>query len=126
MVAEGMAVKDIATEKKEAMKLMQWARLHPLIKHLIFKINNEGSHSSIHGYHNKLEGILPGVSDYMLPLARGSWHGLFLELKREKGYTISPAQLDWVKRMRENGYAAGFVFGADHAIRVIERYLVAK
>lgn len=116
-------MKDIATEKKEAVKLVQWARLNYQIKKLLFKINNEGSKNSLDGYQNQLEGVLKGVSDYFLPLPKGKYHGLWVELKRTKGGKVSPEQLEWIGLMRENGYAAGVCYGADHAIKVIERYL---
>ena len=120
-----MAVKGIVIpkEKLEGQKLTAWARQNYLIKKLFFKINNEGSKNSLDGWQNQLEGVLAGVSVYFLPLPKGKYHGLFLELKRTKGGKVSALQVEWVKLMRENGYAAGICYGADHAIEVIERYL---
>lgn len=55
---------------------------------LLFHIPNGGARgdnarsNAIRGAAMKAEGVKPGVYDLLLPVARGSWHGLFIEMKK--------------------------------------------
>ena len=79
----------------------------------------------------KQEGLKPGVPDMCLPIPKGKWHGLYIELKRlslkpktarSKG-GVSDAQDEWHIRLRIQGYAVAVCYGADDAILTISRYL---
>jgi hypothetical protein len=59
----------------------------------------------------------------MLPVARGGYHGLFIEMKRQKGGTVSPTQRDWIEYLLAQGYQAVVCRGFDAAREVIEQYL---
>ena len=56
-------------------------------------------------------------------MARCGYHGLKIELKRIRNYTITQEQKDWIIKLNEQGYAAVFCYGWEHAWRVIENYL---
>lgn len=68
------------------------------------------------------EGILPGVSDMFLPVAKNGKHGLFIELKYS---TNKPTleQENFLNGMAENGYATAVCWSAESAIKVISTYL---
>lgn len=70
----------------------------------------------------KKEGMLAGVSDIMLPVARQGWHGLYAELK-VKGGRLSDSQKWWIAEVTRQGYMAVVCFGWLEAKVVIERYL---
>jgi len=70
----------------------------------------------------KREGVLSGVSDVMLPVARNGWHGLYVELK-VKGNTTSPSQKWWIAEMYKQGYLAVVCFGWVEAKDALEGYL---
>ena len=70
----------------------------------------------------KREGVLAGVSDIMLPVSRGGYHGLYVELK-VKGNTTSPSQKWWIEQVTKQGYLAKVCFGWVEAKKVIEGYL---
>ena len=70
----------------------------------------------------KREGVLAGVSDIMLPVARNGWHGLYVELKI-KGGRLSDSQKWWIMRVTEQGYMAKVAFGWVEAKGIIEGYL---
>ncbi len=70
-------------------------------------------------------GVRKGVHDYLLPVARGKYHGLWLELKpdikpKPKATTEQKA---WREKMRGQGYAAVIVIGWESAIEVMLAYL---
>ena len=70
----------------------------------------------------KREGVLAGVSDIMLPVARKEWHGLYIELK-VKGGRASSSQKWWLGEVTKQGYLARICFGWVEASEVIKKYL---
>ena len=73
----------------------------------------------------KKEGMKPGVPDMFLPVSRGGFHGLFIELKVGKNQP-SEAQLEMIDSLRDQGYLVRVVWGKDAAIRLICEYLGIK
>jgi hypothetical protein len=71
----------------------------------------------------KREGRKAGVPDLVLPVARHGYHGLFIEMKRQRGGTVSPEQREWHTALREQGYAVYVCKGAFAAITVLTAYL---
>lgn len=72
----------------------------------------------------KSEGLRPGVPDLCLPVVRGEWHGLFIEMKKAGGIT-SKEQREFIRGVLEQGYEAVICHSADEAIETLERYLNA-
>ena len=90
---------------------------------LLYHIPNEGKRSVKTGARMKAEGLKKGVPDVCLPVARGGCHGLYIELKRQRGGTVSELQKEWITALTEQGYKAVVCRGADEAIKVIKEYL---
>ena len=88
----------------------------------MYHIPNEGKRSQSAGARLKREGLKPGVPDLCLPVARGTYHGMYIELKRI-GETARKEQEQWITGLREQGYAAFVCQGWDSARRLIEDYL---
>ena len=63
-----------------------------------------------------------GVPDLCLPVPRGEYHGLYIELKKEDG-KASPEQLWWGEKLLEQGYFWEVCHGWTSAVRVIQWYL---
>ena len=72
------------------------------------------------------QGMKPGVPDIMFPVARGGYHGLWIEMKRKDGGRLSPEQRWWQKALLEEGYAVAVCKGFDEARETIEWYLRLK
>ena len=70
----------------------------------------------------KREGVLAGVSDIMLPVARQGFHGLYIELKVKGGRT-SFSQEWWIFEVAKQGYLAKVALGWIEAKVIIEEYL---
>lgn len=71
----------------------------------------------------KAQGVIPGIPDLCLPVARGGYHGLYLELKKAKGH-VSNDQWEIMEALHEQGY---FVRISNHlgtALEIIENYLL--
>lgn len=73
----------------------------------------------------KAEGLRPGVCDLMLPVARGGYHGAFLEMKAIGG-RLSDNQREFIAGVEAQGYWTAVCYGADEAIEQIEFYLAME
>ena len=71
----------------------------------------------------KRAGNKQGVPDILVDVARQGFHGLRIELKREKGGVVSDEQSDWHERLREEGYRVVVAKGRYEAIAAIKEYL---
>ena len=69
------------------------------------------------------EGVKRGVPDIILPIPRGSYHGLMIEMKRERGGVMTEEQKWWIDQLVEQGYSASVYHGAESAIKTIEWYI---
>jgi len=70
---------------------------------------------------NKLSGHSNGFPDLFFPEPRGKWHGLFIELKTEKG-VLSKEQFEWLVELRVRDYRAECCKGFERAKEVIDDY----
>ena len=112
---------------------MQWARRHayqyPELR-LLHAIPNGEKRSRSVANRLKLEGVSPGVPDLFLPAARASHdgtqrHGLYIELKRQRGGSVSAEQKAWHVELRAQGYEVVIAKGWEAAVAAIRRYLGA-
>ena len=71
----------------------------------------------------RAQGVKSGVPDLCLPVARGGNHGLYIELKRQRGGRISEEQVRWINGLLKQGYAAAICKGWQEAADVIIDYL---
>ena len=114
----------VPTESVEQQRLFQWARMasgaHPELR-LMYKIPNEGKRSVVAGAMLKRAGMRPGFPDLFLPRPRGKYHGLFIEMKYDRGKT-SKDQEEWISLLRGEGYACAVCYNASEAIEIIEKY----
>ena len=112
----------IPTEHQEQCRVIEWCDQHPVAKH-IFAIPNGANKSPATAAKFKREGLRKGVPDLFLPVARSSYHGLFIEMKRTKGGRSSLEQSDWCHNLRVFGFEVLVCHGADKAIAMIQSYL---
>ena len=52
----------------------------------------------------KSQGVKPGVPDLVLPVARGGYFGMYIEMKRQRGGSLSPDQKWWRDQLIDQGY----------------------
>jgi hypothetical protein len=116
-------------EHQEQKALFKWAALlSPQLPglELLFAIPNGGHRHLLVAKKMKAEGVKTGVPDMCLPVARGRYHGLFIELKRAKGGKASENQKRWLKALRDQGYLAKVCHGWVEAKNLIEKYLEGR
>lgn len=89
---------------------------------LMFHIPNGSKRDIVTGYNLKQQGLKAGLPDICLPVARGQYHGLYLELKSERG-RLQENQRAWLDALSRQGYKAVTAYGFDEARVAIEEYL---
>jgi hypothetical protein len=115
------------TEEQHQIAVMSWAEKQaeegrPELA-LLFHIPNGGHRNRVTAIKLKAMGVKPGVSDLLLPVARGGYHGLWIEMKKPKGRKATEDQDGWLLHMKEQGYMTGVCVGFEEAKRLIEAYL---
>jgi len=114
------------TEHQEQCAVIQWCALHEMRwpeLWLIHAIPNGGDRHIAVAAKLKAEGVKPGVPDLFLPVPKGRYHGLYLEMKRKDGGRTTETQKRWHQGLFVQGYCFRVCKGADAAIKVIEAYL---
>ena len=69
----------------------------------------------------KATGYKKGFPDLFIYEPRGSYHGLAIELKTQKG-RLSESQAIWITRLATRGYMARICKGFDEAKNSIDQY----
>ena len=102
---------------------VRWFRLaYPQHHHNLFAVPNGGYRTPATAAKIKAEGALPGVSDLILLIARGNYHGLLIEMKTDKGRQ-SEAQREWQRLIEADGYKYVVVRSIEEFIKVVTDYL---
>jgi len=124
----------VPTEHVEQAMLFQWSQLatgkYPELADL-FAIPNAGGYTG--GFRAnvarvvamKREGVRSGIPDICLPVARGRYHALYIELKRTnaKPSDTKPEQAEWHERLAAAGNCVVVCPGWEAARYAIEAYL---
>lgn len=114
------------TEHAEQVALMRWASMAsgqmPELR-LLYAIPNGGMRNVVVARKLKAEGVRSGVPDLCLPVPRGTFCGMYIELKRRKGATVSDEQKSWIAELRANRYHAVVCHGWEMARVMIVDYL---
>lgn len=98
---------------------------------VLFSVPNGGHRNLVTAARLKEEGVRAGVPDIILAVARGGYHGLFVELKRAKTAGKSKGQVSACQKMmaevlRGQGYRVVVCYGTCEAINAIIDYLESK
>lgn len=114
-------------EHLEQVALMAWANLPTTLRvwpelSLLHAVPNGGHRFIQVAKGMKEEGVKAGVPDLDLPVPRGEFAGLRIEMKAKDG-SVSPAQSWWLKELQCQGYCASVCFGWEEAQKLIIRYL---
>lgn len=129
------------TEDVEQICLFRWANAqqgkYPELA-LMYHVPNGGKRSKSEAVRFRAMGVKAGVPDIFLPVKRsGHWptlppdmiapyNGLYIELKRQRGGTVSAAQKQWIFDLRTAGYAVEVCKGWESAAAVITEYLEGR
>lgn len=113
-------------EHQHQASLVDWVKKHETVwpeLRLLFAVPNAAKRSPRLAAYMKAEGLKAGVPDLMLPVARQGYHGLFIEMKRPKKYSVSDEQKQWIADLQAQGYKAVVCAGFDAAWGVLRDYV---
>jgi len=117
---------NIPTEHQEQAALMQWVKLnkarYPALDNIAAVPNGGARHIAV-AKKLKAEGVSKGYPDILLDYPSNGYHGLRIELKRQKGSYATAEQKEWLARLNNAGYKAVVCKGWIDAKEVIEEYL---
>lgn len=109
---------DIPTEEQEQAVLVEWLRLND-IPH--WRTPNETyTKSWKQKRKNKMLGVSAGVPDLFCIVCNGQ-KLIAIEMKRQKGGVLSPAQKEWLGRLQTAGVDSFVARGAVEAIQIIKK-----
>jgi hypothetical protein len=108
-IGDSILTDRIPTEHEEQRELVRWFRqTWPGVR--IFAIPNGGARSPATAGRLKAEGVSSGVPDLFIP----AW-GLWVEMKRTKGGSLSAEQKDWIAYLESVRFCCIVGKGADDA-----------
>ncbi len=122
----------VRSEFVEQCQLADW--LHAQYPNLLWTASAGGMRTSI-GTARKMKrmGYSKGTPDIFIAeprrILKGERdniyvsHGLFVELKKERGGRVSPDQRRWLNELRIRGYIAEVAHGFNEAKIIIQKYL---
>jgi hypothetical protein len=108
------------TESGHQRAVFAWAALslneYPELRWM-FHIPNGGERTARGAMNLKAEGVKRGVSDIMLPVTRGRYAGLFIEMKK-------PGEIN--KTTKEQNEFGEFISGQHYLYMVCDNWMLAK
>ena len=88
----------------------------------IFAVPNGGKRDVRVAKKLKAEGVISGVSDLVIPLPVGFYHGAFIEVKRIGG-RATDNQKTFLRIMAERGYFCAITYGYEETVEAIVKYI---
>lgn len=114
-------------EHSEQVNLIQWWALqckrYGVHEQLLFAIPNGGQRNIVTAKRMKDEGVRAGIPDLFLAVPRGKFHGLFVEMKKQRGGVVSESQKACMEMLSANGYCVTVCHGFTDAQEAIKGYL---
>lgn len=105
--------------------LFEWAQYQlgemPELEYM-YHVPNGGKRDKATAVALKRQGVKSGVPDIVLPVARGGFHGLYIELKVGKN-KATKNQERWIESLNSQGYYAIVCYGWQQAAEEIVKYL---
>lgn len=120
----------MATEAQHQSAVIKWSQ-QPHIRSqwpelaLLFHIKNETIADAKQIAIDKRQGVKKGVPDLCLPIPRGQYHSLYIEMKTDTG-RASPEQKWWGEQLLAAGNMWEVCHGWQSAVAVLEWYLSLK
>ena len=116
------------SEDTEQIAVVYWAMYnaaqYPELKWL-HHIPNGGSRNKAEAVKLKQMGVKAGIPDLSLPVPKGIYNGLYIEMKYDKG-TIEKSQKEMLKALADAGHYCVVCYGAEEAIKILTEYINLK
>lgn len=94
--------------------------------YIIYAIPNGGQRNAIVAAKLKAEGVLAGIPDIHIPMARNGYHSLYIEMKNGKKGTISDKQKDMIEKLKAEGNKVVVCRSVEEFEKEIKEYFNSK
>lgn len=117
----------MASESSHQQAVIKWSQ-QPSVRErypelaLLHHIKNETKEGAAQVAVDKAMGVKKGVPDLHLPVARGGYHSLYIEMKNETG-RANDAQNWWLERLSMEGNYTVVCHGWQSAVDILTWYL---
>lgn len=91
--------------------------------YLIYAIPNGGQRNAIVAAKLKAEGVQAGIPDLHIPVAKGGYHSLYVEMKNGKKGRLSDLQKEMITRLESLGHKVVVCHSVDEFQREVEEYI---
>jgi hypothetical protein len=118
--------KSVDREGQEQAALMTELRIRmPEVADLIYHVPNGGHRHVLVAMKLKEQGVVAGIPDLVLTMARGGYFGLYIEFKATppNDAAISPSQYERIRKLNDQGYLAVVCRGHFDTVEQIRAYL---
>lgn len=113
-------------EDDEQIALFEWINLQlgrwPELVYA-YHVPNGGHRNKLTAMVLKGMGVKRGVPDVHIPVPKGPYHGLWIELKKQRGGRLEQEQRIWLSAMKRLGHYCVCCEGWEEAARYIEAYM---
>jgi hypothetical protein len=109
------------TEHDIQVACIRWFRLQ-WPEYLIYAIPNGGQRNAIVAAKLKAEGVLPGIPDLHVPVAKQGYHALFIEMKSGKNKPVQK-QISIMEKLENGGYKCEVCHSFDEFRKAVTDYL---
>lgn len=120
----------VPTEATEQTWLFEWIGQMAILRwpelDLAYHVPNGGSRNRIEAARMKAQGVKAGVPDVCLPVPRCGYHGLYIEMKRQRGGRLEDGQKEMIPKLRAQGYCVEVCKGFQEAADLIEKYMTNR
>lgn len=113
-------------EHKAQVEVFKWAdtnmQRYPDLKWLNPSLTGMYMQNPLQAYRAKAAGLKKGYPDLFLPVRKGKYIGLFIELKI-KGNHPTVEQKEWLEHLKTQGNRTCVGYGSEETIKMLEEYL---
>jgi hypothetical protein len=102
---------------------VKWFR-YQYPRNLIYAIPNGGLRNKVVAAKLKAEGVLSGVPDLHIPVAKKGYHGLFIEMKKDAKTEVKKGGTQDIvmESLREAGYMCAVAHSFDEFREIVNDY----
>lgn len=111
------------SEHDEQCSVITWFDIqYKQYKERLFAVPNAAKRSPQLANYLKAEGLRKGVLDLWLPIKRGEYSGLVIEMKFRKN-KLTPEQKEWIAFLITQGFKCCVCYSFEEAKKAITDYL---
>lgn len=118
----------LRSEDTEQIAVIQWSQyllnVYPELE-LLHHCPNGGSRNKAEAVKLKQMGVKAGIPDLNLPVPKGIYNGLYIEMKYGDG-RLENSQKKMLKALAAAGHYCTVCYGAEEAVKVLKEYCGLK